>query len=171
MLRIARLFPAVLLFLALAAPHAQAAKAHFIKGDAAATDGELGPARVGFHGGLLVTFVEVGLGSNLGIDYLVTADASATYACINNGGNQPSAENKGSVAGPVSATGTFTADKNGRVSASLAVAPLGPGDLSCPPGQTLFLTEVSYTNVVLTDTTNGVTLSIPGTFSLVLPLP
>ena len=172
MLRIARPFPAVLLFLALAAPHAHAAKAHFIKGEASVTDGELGPTtRVGFHGGLLVSFVEVGLGSNLGIDYLVTADASATSACINNGGNQPSAENKGTVAGPVSTSGTFTADKNGRVTASLAVAPLGPGDLSCPPGQTLYLTEVSYTNVVLTDTTNGVTLSIPGTFSLTFPLP
>src|SRR5512145_807304 len=131
MLRIAKLFPAILLFLAVAAPRAHAAKAHFIKGDAAVTDGELGPARVGFHGGLLVSFVEVGLGNNVGIDYVVTADASATYACGN----------------------------NGRVTASLPVAPLGPGELSCPSGQTLFLTEVSYTNVVLTDTTNGVTVS------------
>ncbi len=171
MQRIGRVFPFILLFLGLVATAAQA-KPSFKSGTASVTDGTLRTARVGFHGGLLVCFVEVGLGSNAGTSYLVTADASATYACINNGGNQPSAENKGSVAGPVSATGTTSADKNGRVEWCLPVAPLGPGEfIKCTPGLTLVLTEVSYTNVVLTDTTNGVSLSIPGTYSLTFPTP
>jgi hypothetical protein len=36
---------------------------------------------------------------------------------------------------------------------------------SRPPGQSLQLASVSYTNVAITDTTNGVTEPIPGTFS------
>lgn len=172
--RIAKVFPSILLFLGLMAPAADAAKPQFLSGTATVTDGELGPtglaaaSSVGFHGGLLVSFVEVGLGENEGTDYIVTADATAEYACINNGGNHPQAENKGTVAGPVSATGTLTAGSDGRVTGSLPVPPLGPGGLSCPPGQTLVLISVSYTNVVITDTTHGVSLSIPGTFSLTL---
>lgn len=178
MQRIARLFPAVLLFLGLISPAVAVAKPAFRLGTASVTDGELAPPppalaeRVGFHGGLLVCFVETGLGSNAGTNYLVTADATATYQCINNGGNNPKAENKGTVAGPVSGGGTFTSDTNGRVEACVAVAPLSPGDqIKCTPGLTLFLSEVSYTNVVLTDITNGVSLSIPGTFSRTFPAP
>lgn len=176
MQRIARVFPAILLFLGLISPAVAVAKPTFKSGTATITDGELAPPtlaeRVGFHGGLLVCFVETGLGGKTGTDYLVTADATATYQCINNGGNNPKAENKGTVAGPVSGGGTFTSDTNGRVEACVPVAPLDPGDqIKCTPGLTLFLSAVSYTHVVLTDTTNGVSLSIPGTFSLTFPAP
>jgi hypothetical protein len=64
----------------------------------------------------------------------------------------------------VSQTGTFNSGKNGNVTASLTVSP-PPSDISCPPGQSLQLAQVSYTNVAITDTTNGVTEPIPGTFS------
>jgi hypothetical protein len=67
---------------------------------------------------------------------------------------------KTTVAGPVSATGTFNSGKNGQVTASLTVNP-PPSDISCPPGQSLELASVSYTNITLTDTTNGVMISVP----------
>jgi hypothetical protein len=45
-------------------------------------------------------------------------------------------------------------------SASLTVSP-PPIDISCPPGQRLELASLEYTNVVLTDTTNNVSISLP----------
>ena len=110
-------------------------------------------------GALVVNFDERGLG-NGNIDYTLTADATATYACINGGGRNPSAANKRTVEGSVSAGGSFES-KNGRVVASLTTGPLSRGDFSCPPGQRLVLASVSYTNIVLTDTTNNVSTSVP----------
>jgi hypothetical protein len=112
------------------------------------------------NGSLTVSFKEAGLGTNQNIDYALTADATATYVCVNRGGANPSAQNKTTVAGPVIATGTFASGKNGQVTASLTVSP-PPSDISCPPGQSLELAKVSYTNVVLTDTTNNVSISLP----------
>jgi hypothetical protein len=111
------------------------------------------------NGTLTVNFKEAGLGTNQNITYTLTADATATYVCVNRGGANPSAQNKTTVAGPVSATGTFNSGKNGQVTASLTVSP-PPSDISCPPGQSLELASVSYTNVTLTDTTNGVSIAV-----------
>jgi hypothetical protein len=116
------------------------------------------------NGTLTVNFKEAGLGTNQNITYTLTADATATYVCVNRGGANPSAQNKTTVAGPVSATDTFNSGKNGQVTASLTVSP-PPSDISCPPGQSLELASVTYTNVVLTDTTNNVVQPIAGTFS------
>jgi hypothetical protein len=60
----------------------------------------------------------------------------------------------------VSGGGSFEA-KNGRVVASLSAGPISAGDFTCPSGQRLVLASVSYTNIVLTDTTNGVSTSVP----------
>lgn len=110
-------------------------------------------------GALVVSFDERGLG-NLNVDYLVTADASATYACINRGGKNPEAANKETINAEVSANGSFEV-KNGRVVASLSAGPPSAGDFSCPNGQRLVLASVSYTNIVLSDTTNGVSTPVP----------
>jgi len=110
-------------------------------------------------GALVVSFDERGLG-NTNIDYTLTADATAVYACINGGGNHPQAANKETVNAEVSAGGSFE-PKNGRVVASLSAGPPSAGDFSCPSGQRLVLASVSYTNIVLTDTTNGVSTSVP----------
>jgi hypothetical protein len=75
----------------------------------------------------------------------------------------PSAKNKTTVNGPVTATGTFNSGKNGNVTASLTVNP-PPSDISCPSGQTLKLASVSYTDVTLTDTTNNISVRL-GDFS------
>jgi len=110
-------------------------------------------------GALVVNFDERGLGND-NIDYTLTADATAVYACINGGGNHPQAANKETVNAEVSAGGSFE-PKNGRVVASLSAGPPSAGDFSCPSGQRLVLASVSYTNIVLTDTTNGVSTSVP----------
>jgi hypothetical protein len=103
------------------------------------------------------------LAAMAGDDDVASADATATYVCVNRGGGNPSAQNKTTVAGPVSETGQFSSGKNGQVTASLTIDP-PPSDISCPPGQSLELAQVSYTNVAITDVTNNVTEPIPGTF-------
>lgn len=114
---------------------------------------------------LNVKFREAGLGNNQTINYVASATAEALYASINGGGKNPRATNKQSVTGLVSASGTFSSDKNGSLTGSLTIAPPGPGSFTAPPGQTLVLVSVSYTNVKITDTKNNVSQSIPGTFA------
>ena len=55
-------------------------------------------------GALVADFDERGLG-NENIDYTLTADATAVYACINGGDNHPQAANKETVNAEVSAAG------------------------------------------------------------------
>lgn len=110
-------------------------------------------------GALVVSFDERGLG-NENVDYTLTADATALYACINGGGKNPSAANKQAFEGQVSGGGSFE-PKNGRVVASLATGPLLAPQFTCPNGQRRVLAAVSYTNIVLTDTSNGVSTSVP----------
>jgi hypothetical protein len=109
-------------------------------------------------GALVANFDEAGLG-NGDINYILSADATALYACINGGGNHPKAANKESFQGQLSQGGTFQA-KNGRVRASLVTGPLAAPSFNCPSGQTRVLASVSYTSVVLTDTTNSVSISL-----------
>jgi hypothetical protein len=114
-------------------------------------------------GSLTVSFKEAGLGTNELINYTLTANGTATWVCVNNGGSNPSAQNKTTVNGPVSASGTFNSGKNGNVTASLTVEPPA-SNISCPKGQKLELASASYTDVTLTDTTDGIAESL-GDFS------
>ena len=150
--------PLMLAGLVWAASPALAVSPHFV-GASAQTSGA----------NLVVSFHESGLGTNQLIDFTANADATATFVCVNNGGKNPSAANKTTVSGPVSASGSFSSGKNGNINQSLTLTPPGPpspSDFSCPPGQTgPTLAQVSYTNVSITDTTNHITEPIPGTFS------
>jgi hypothetical protein len=110
-------------------------------------------------GALVVSFDERGLG-NGDVDYILTADYTATFACINRGGKNPSASNKRTVSGDVATGDTFAA-KNGRVRETLTTDPPSAGDFTCPGGQRLVLADVSYTNIVLTDDTNDVSTNPP----------
>ena len=110
-------------------------------------------------GALVVSFDERGLGND-NIDYTLTADATALYACINGGGKHPQAANKEAFEGQVSGGASFE-PKNGRVVASLTAGPLQAPQFTCPSGQRRVLAAVTYTNIVLTDTTNGVSTSVP----------
>jgi hypothetical protein len=120
---------------------------------AAAAKFKSATSSVNSSGALVVAFDESGLG-NGNIDYTLEADATATYACLNGGGKNPSAANKRTFNDEVSGSGSFES-KNGRVQASLSAGPISAGSFSCPSGQRLVLASVTYTNIVLTDTTNG----------------
>jgi hypothetical protein len=118
--------------------------AHFMSSSSSVND----------SGALVVNWDEAGLG-NANIDYTLSADATALYACINNGGHHPKASNKESFQGSVQSGGSFQA-RNGRVRASLTAGPLTEPAFQCPTGQTRVLAQATYTNIVLTDTTNNV---------------
>jgi hypothetical protein len=118
---------------------------------------------------VVVSFKEAGLGNNLLITYEVSADATATYNCVNKGGQCPNAANKVTVIDHVTATGIFKSDKNGSVTGSLTLTPPGPGGFTCPSGQTATLSKVTYKNIKVTDTTNNVSQSAtPSEFSATL---
>jgi hypothetical protein len=106
---------------------------------------------------LTASFKIAGLGNEVTC-VTVQATVEATYACINNGGKNPSAANKRTVSEQRVATNCFT-PRNGQISGSLTLTPPGPGDFTCPPGQTLTLVagSVSYSNVRIVDTTHNVT--------------
>ena len=112
------------------------------------------------NGALQVSWDEAGVG-NATVNYTLSAQSSATYACINGGGNHPKASNKQSVNGPLTSPSVGFQPQNGRVTVTngISVGPL-PSTLVCPSGQTFVLACVSYTGITLTDTTNNVTTSI-----------
>jgi hypothetical protein len=148
-----------LLLLFAAALPANAASPHFISASAALTGTNL-----------TVSFKEAGLGDNQRIDYTASALAAATYVCVNEGGANPKARNKRNVIETTNATGTFETD-NGQVTASLIINPPSAGDFSCPSGQSLRTAQVTYTQVEISDDTNDITQTIPGTFDTGCLLP
>ena len=145
---------AMLVAFGLSASVALAENAHFVRASAT------GPAA---DGTLAVNFKIAGLGDNQTITVTASADATALYACRNNGGNFPADPKKQVVSGPVSASGDFTSGKNGSITDSLTLSP-PPSTLDCPGGQTAVLANVSYTNVAVSAPGAG-TATIPGTFS------
>jgi hypothetical protein len=137
----------------------------FGAGTATATSGahffhKASKSSVSDSGALVVSWDEAGVGQQR-VNYILTADASATYACINGGGNHPKAANKQDFNGPVGSPETGFQPENGRVQGTLSVGPLSSGSFSCPSGQTLELACVGYTNITLTDTTNNVVETFP----------
>lgn len=141
--------PLVLAGFILTGPAALAQNAHFISASASLNS----------DGSVTAKFKEAGLGANQNINYSLNGQGTATWVCVNKGGGNPSAQNKSTVNGPVSATGTFNSGKNGNVTASLTVQP-PPSNITCPHGQSLELASASYTGVTLTDLTNGPSLTL-----------
>jgi hypothetical protein len=144
---------AIVATLALGATAALADSPHFIKAS----------ATINSSGQLVCSFKEAGLGTTLRTANIsCAADATATYQCWNNGGKHPQAGNKETVGGPVSNGEAFPV-RNGQTTGSITVSPPGQGDFSCPNGQTVFLEDVSYTNIVLSG--EGATADVPGTLT------
>jgi hypothetical protein len=134
---------------------ARAQNPHFISAsDALVTAGT-------HSGDLLVSFKEAGLGQNVTIGYTASGQGTATYACINKGGNHPSAQNKVTNAGPVLGSGSFSSGKSGNITAVLEVEEVGAGSFSCPGGQSLVLGSVSFSGIMITDTVNGLSEPVP----------
>lgn len=147
-------------FLFLAATMAYAAGAHWVASQVDAT--------IIADGSLEVGFKIAGLGAAVTTDVTAGADAEATWACRNHGGQWPADPKKTTVAGPVAATGTFTSGKNGAIQATLILPAPGVEDPAgfCPGGQVLTLVAISYTNVDLDNDLAGVYL-LPGAYEVV----
>jgi hypothetical protein len=114
-------------------------------------------------GALTASFKEAGLGDTTQVNYTLTADANATYVYVNNGGNLPQSPQFTTVTGIVSASGTFTSGKNGSITGTLtAQPPPAPQSFidAAPNGLHVALFSVAYTNVTLTDTTFGVSVTL-----------
>jgi hypothetical protein len=135
-----RFIPTVLVLLAasaIGAPVAWAGSPHFVGAvTATRTDNSL-----------TVSGKEAGLGDEEEVNILVTATAE----CINKGEKHPKAENKESLS-----TEENVPVQNGKAIFSLTVtATFKP---SCSPPMTL-----AFTDVTVTDTTNGISASLTGT--------
>ena len=139
--------------LAVASP-ADAASPHFTRAAASGPNAD---------GSLDVTFKIAGLGDTVTTTVTASGDATAVYACRNNGKNFPSDPKKQTVSGPVSDSGEFTSGKNGSISNSLTLEPPA-STLDCPNGQREVLASVSYSNVTVSAAGTG-TEAILGTFS------
>jgi hypothetical protein len=145
-----------------------AASAHFISSSAS----------VDSSGSLVVSWKETGLGDNQFITYTASANASATWVCVNNGDKNPSAANKTAVSAPVSGSGSFSSSKNGGIAASLTATPAiaapvsmcGGGGTKNGGGQVPELAMVTYTDITLSDDTNHITVNF-GTVSSACLLP
>ena len=120
---------------AVAVPVAWAGSPHFIQSAFSVTRSD---------NTLTVSGKEAGLGDESQVHIVV----SATAECINNGGKHPKAVNKTDV----SAAGDFPV-QNGKADFSLSLtATFQP---SCSPPMT-----VRFTNVTVTDTTNGISKNL-----------
>jgi hypothetical protein len=130
------LLAAVALAVGLAAP-ASAGSAHFVDDQTSATVSADGSS-------LTADFKIGGLGDEDQVHVVLTADA----ACVNPGGNKPQAANKETFA----AEGLFPV-QNGHADGSLTV--VAAFEPSCSPPMT-----VEWSNVVLTDTTSGISVNL-----------
>ncbi len=117
---------------------AQAGSPHFVGDPVLTRDGNT----------LTVSGKEAGLGNEDQVHIVL----SATAECINPGSKHPRAANKSSV----SAEGDFPV-QNGKANFTLTVTATFQPD--CSPPMT-----VRFTNVTVTDTTNGISKSFSGTF-------
>lgn len=82
----------------------------------------------------------------------LTAPFEAVYVCVNGGGVVPSAANKTTLVGSLTASAVFPAAKNGRASGSLLTGPLPSSaatGFACPAGQSLEFDRVIFSNLVL----------------------
>jgi hypothetical protein len=134
------------------------ANAHFVPGGTSSSVSDT-------TGALTVNFHEAGLGKNETVDITLSGDAHAVYQWFNHGGNKPQGV-PFNVDTTFAASGTFTSDENGQITASLTVNPPGVSEFLATnhAANWIPVLSVSYTNVVVTDTTNGVSTADAGIF-------
>jgi hypothetical protein len=138
MRRTIRILLAALAVLVLSSQAVLAGSPHFVGAVTATRDGNT----------LTISGKEAGLGNEDQVHIVV----NATAQCINPGDHHPKAANKQSV----SAEGDFPV-QNGKANFELTVTATFQPD--CTPPMTLV-----FTDVTVTDTTNGIPVSLTGTF-------
>jgi hypothetical protein len=138
MRRTIRILLAALAVLVLSSQAVLAGSPHFVGAVTATRDGNT----------LTISGKEAGLGNEDQVHIVV----NATAQCINPGDHHPKAANKQSV----SAEGDFPV-QNGKANFELTVTATFQPD--CTPPMTLV-----FTDVTVTDTTNGISVSLTGTF-------
>lgn len=116
-------------------------------------------AFINSHGQLCVSFKENDVGKE--IKFVLSAQGFANFECVHLGANNPVVASKETVAAFVS-TDESIKPKSGKIEATICIDKSFPtaGDFKCPFGQTLVLRSVTYKNIVLTDTTNGISVTI-----------
>lgn len=157
--RMATVFGAAAAAVVLSTAPAFAGNAHFIKSATDVSSANLTS--------LSVSFKEAGLESGSVETIVLSADVTAVYQCINGGGHNANASNKSEETFHPSASGEFSANKNGNVvgSLSLSVPGTDANALVCPGGQKEQLSTTTWSNVSLEDTTSGAVADIAGSFS------
>jgi hypothetical protein len=132
------------------------ANAHFVPGGTSS-------AVAAGTGALTVNFHEAGLGTNEAVDITLSGDANATYQWFNHGGNKPQGQ-PFNVNETFAVSGTFFSDQNGQIDGSLSVNPPSVDEFLATnhAANWIPVLSVSYTNVVVTDTTNGVSTQDAG---------
>jgi hypothetical protein len=130
-----------------------AGKAHFIKNATSCTE-------VGLT--LVCTFKEAGLESGSVETVTVSVLATRVDVCLNCGGQVPNDPKKTTTTAIATASGTFSADKNGNIVGTLTVQ-LPATSLSCPPGQVATLESSNFVaNAGIADATSGASISVGG---------
>jgi hypothetical protein len=117
-------------------------------------------AGVNSNGFLVVNFTETGLPPGASITYTLATNRQATWACVAGSGKHATAISQQTLSDSVEVSAVKTAGNNGVVQSGMAVSPVGWNGLSCSTGS-LTLVSVSYTNILLTDVTNGISTT-PG---------
>jgi hypothetical protein len=119
---------------------------------------------------LQVNFKEAGVGAGASVTVSTSATFSFELGCINGGSKHPKAANKEAFSTTASASGVFPANAGGNVVASLTLTAPSTAEiyanLICPPGQTTTLFSAQWSGLSITDSTNGITIAIPGTWSV-----
>jgi hypothetical protein len=143
-----RLLSLIVLVLLAAAPSlALAASPHFVSAQ----------SFIFKSASLDVKLREVGLTGGQTVQYRLSAYATEVWGCVSLLKYQLPATHTRTLAGTTSGTGTAVATRDGVTSRYLRARLLPkPSDLTCDYQWTPYLVSVRYSNIVLTDITNGV---------------
>lgn len=106
-------------------------------------------------GDVKICFKETGLKKDKAVSYLAKGNVTASFACLNPGGNCPKGQET-SLKDIVTASATYSPDKHGNVSACITLKAPKPKQNPCPGPMKLVVQSVSWTNLSITDVTNKI---------------
>jgi len=124
-------------------------------------------AAVNSKGALVISYREEGLRSGETINYIAKADYAAQWGCTVREENHAQITKKQIVEGPVSASTSDEAEKNGQIAGSISLSAPEPDPeiLKCAENEKAALLSVTFSKVLLQDYTNFITATISGTYT------